>query len=78
MTLKNPRKNVTGAEINAVGNYAVQNKALLNSNGYTPTKINRALYITQRKINLLGGSHSPGKIDNGKFPPSKPKEPKND
>ena len=69
MTLKNPRKNVTGAEINAVGNYAVQNKALLNSNGYTPTKINRALYITQRKINLLGGSHAPGKIDNGRMSP---------
>ena len=65
MTLKNPRKDVTGSEINAVGNYAVQNKALLNSNGYTPTKISRALYITQKKINLLGGH--PPKSDNGKF-----------
>ena len=72
MTLKNPRKNVTGSEINSVGEYAVQNKALLNSNGYTPTKISRALYITQKKINLLGGSHPPGKNDNGKFPPKTP------
>ncbi len=58
MTLKNPRKDITGAEINEVGNYAVKNKALLNSNGYTPTKIKKALYITQKKINLLGG-HPP-------------------
>ncbi len=76
MTLKNPRKNVTGAEINAVGNYAVQNKALLNSNGYTPTKIRKALYITQKKINLLGGH--PPRDDNGKFPPPKPPKPKGD
>ena len=77
MTLKNPRKNVTGAEINAVGNYAVQNKALLNSNGYTPVKIRKALYITQKKINLLGG-HAPRDDDNGKFEPPKPKEPTDD
>lgn len=76
MTLKNPRKNVTGAEINAVGDYAVLNKAILNSKGYTPNRISRALYITQQKINLLGGSHAPGKSDNGKFPPMPPPKPK--
>jgi len=74
MTLKNPRQNVTGAEINAVGDYAVLNKAILNSKGYAPDRIKKALYITQRKINLIGG-HAP-KADNGKFSPLPPPKPK--
>lgn len=44
-TLPNPRKNVTGSEINAVGNYAAANELILNWRGDATTGIKRALLI---------------------------------
>lgn len=44
-TLYNPRKEVAGREINAVGNYAAANKLMLNWRGDATTGITRALLI---------------------------------
>lgn len=44
-TLYNPRKEVAGQEINAVGNYAAANKLMLNWRGDATTGITRALLI---------------------------------
>ena len=44
-TLPNPKKNLTGSEINAVGNYAAANELILNWRGDATTGIKRALLI---------------------------------
>lgn len=44
-TLPDPKKNLTGNDINAVGNYAAANKLILNWRGDATTGITRALLI---------------------------------
>ncbi len=46
-TLPEPKKNLTGTDINRVGNFAAANKLILNWRGDATTGISRALYITK-------------------------------
>lgn len=65
LTVYNPRSDLVGADINAVGYYAAANKTLINSYGHATTGIKRALLISKSIDNILGGH--PPKNDNGKF-----------
>lgn len=72
-TLKSPRDNLVGADINFVGDYAVANQVLQNIKGQNTLGIRRALLIKRSIENIFGGGHPP-KNDNGKFsdkPPQK-------
>lgn len=74
MTLKNPRKDISGADINSVADYAVANKVLVDSRGFKTLGVKRAFIVTKTIENIFGGTSDAGYIhppkdDNGKFPP---------
>ena len=54
LTLTNPQEDLSGRVINAVGNYIVNKRALIDTYGNAPLRISKAMYVRREKIKIWG------------------------